>query len=257
MKKIILISVFLSQILSCADGLYNELKRPSADPELSVPIVNSFSEEGIIGIEWKDDILADEYILYRALDSTILNFQEIYRGVDCEYRDSDGIEEYLYHYSLAKVRGLKVFDRSSPVFGVFSMTTKDFFEDNDTKENATLLEKGTLITANLYGYCDSFDSKLIDEDWYRIKVPAGSTAFVVVRQLIPLASDGTANHFKSYLEGQPAVSVIDGRDINIINGFNEKTDFFLKIFPNPTKYFDDPGPGGEIVSYQISINRVE
>ncbi|MDA3812279.1 MAG: hypothetical protein PF518_18325 [Spirochaetaceae bacterium] len=257
MKKIIIFFIILTQILSCSEGLYEELIRLSADPEVSVPDVISFFEEGSVRVVWADDILADEYILYRALDGDVLNFKKIYRGRSTEYLDSAGIIEKIYHYSLVKVRGLKEFERSSAAIGVFSSTKEDSFEDNDTKEHATYLEQGLLFTSNLYGYRDSYNSTILDDDWYRIRVPAGCVANVIVRQLIPLATDGAANHFKSYIEGQPSVPVIDGRDINIINGFNENKDFYLKIFPNQMKYFPDPEAGGIIVSYQIFIDKVE
>lgn len=256
MKKMTIISLLSLLILSCSDGLFNELNRPSADPEISEPTVISFREESTITVLWDDDLLADEYILYRAHDGIVLNFQEIYRGVACEYSDKSGIDDYIYHYSLAKVRGLKEFELSPANVGVVSVTTDDFYEDNDSKEQATILNQGILITANLYGYQDSFGNYLTDEDWYRITVPAGCTANVIVRQLYPLASDGAENHFKSYQEGQPAVPVIDGRDINIINGSNSDENYHLEIFPNPTKYFSNPDPGGTIVSYQIFIDRV-
>ncbi len=256
MKKIIIIFLLAVLNLSCSDGLYNELNRPSADPEISEPTVISFSEESTIFVEWDDDILADEYILYRALDGSVLNFQEIYRGIECQYRDTNGNDDYIYHYSLAKVRGLRFFDMSSSAMGVVSVTTDDFYEDNNSKEKASILNQGILITANLYGYQDSFGNYLTDEDWYRISVPAGCTANVIVRQLYPLASDGADNHFKSYQEGQPSVPVVDGRDINIINGSNVNENYYLEIFPNPTKYFPNPDPGGTIVSYQIFIDRV-
>lgn len=257
MKKIILIHLLPLFILSCSDGLFNELSRLTSDPEVSEPAVISFREESTIGIQWDDDVLADGYILYRALDGAILNFLEIYRGPQCEFSDTNGVDEYIYHYSLAKVRGQKEFERSSSVPGVVSVTTDDFFEDNDSVETATFLNQGILMTANLYGYRDSFGNYLTDNDWYRIRVPAGCTANVIVRQLIPLASDGAENHFKYYLEGQPAIPVIDGRDINVINGSNENRDFYLEIFPNPIKYFSTPDPGGTIVSYQIFIDKVQ
>ena len=63
MKKIVHISFLAVFILSCSDGLFNELNRPSADPDITEPRVISFSEESTININWDDDILADEYIL--------------------------------------------------------------------------------------------------------------------------------------------------------------------------------------------------
>lgn len=257
MKKVLIISMVIYLIPSCSNGLFSELNRLSADPETTEPRVLSFGEESVITIQWDKDVLSDEYILYRALDGNVLNFEEVYRGVNCKYRDVDGIVEELYHYSLSKVRGLKVFERSDSAFGVFSMTREDFFENNNSRERATTLEQGTLISSNLYAYRDSFNTKIMDEDWYRISVPAGRTAYVVVRQIMPLASDGINTDFRSYLEGQPSAPVKDESEINIINGFTNSHDYYLKIYPEESKYFTGPGSGGNIVSYQIFIKRVE
>jgi len=232
------------------------MSRINEDPGISEPRVFSFEEENTVRLEWDSDELADGYVLYKALDGPVLNFNEIYRGTSCDYIDREGAEGDLYHYSLAKVRGNKEFDKSDSVLGVISQTTCDSYEDNNNTEKATDLVQGILITANIFGFQDSHHSSLVDEDWYRVRVPAGCTANVIINQLFPLASDGAENHFKSYQEGQPAVPVIDGREINIVNGYKEPRDFYLKIFPNPTKFFPNPTAGGTIVSYRIHIDRV-
>lgn len=247
---------FLLVIMGCSDSMIFNMARIDEDPEVSRPRVISFEEENLVRIEWDDDELADGYILYRAHDGVVLNYEEIYRGSLREYVDSDGSDGLIYHYSLAKVRGEKEFDLSPSSLGVFSVTTGDSLEDNDSREKATLLKQGISITANIYGYQDSFDSFLTDEDWYRIEVPADCTANVIVHQLIPLATDGAENYFKSYLEGQPAVPVTDNREINIVNGYSEPRDFYLKLFPNETKFFPNPVPGGKVVSYRIHIDRI-
>lgn len=254
MKKFILITSVLFFTLSCSSGLYNEISRLIGDPQISTPNVVSFSEVSTIDISWDYDSLADEYILYRALDNGVLNFTEIYRGSDTEYTDTDGNEGDIYHYSLSKSRGSKEFDLSSSVLGVMSQTQRDELESNDTKATATLLTFD--LTSNMYGFQDTNGSQLIDEDWFYIKIPPRRTAFVVITQLAPVPAGGTDTHFYYYLEGNPIATVVNNSEIQISNYLFEEEDVYFKIFPNPAKYFPNPVSGGTIVSYKISLKKI-
>jgi len=242
-------------LFSCSDGLLQELSRPVADPLISKPEVLSFSEEGIIKVVWDDDELADEYVLYRALDSTILNFNEVYRGTASEYIDDLGLIGNIYHYSLSKVRGRREFDKSDPVLGILSLTKADSYENNDIKENSTLLSSD--LTANIFGYQNLSGDRLFDEDWYHVTVPPRRTAYLVLVQLNPAPSGGTDTHFDFYLEGHPSVPVINNAEMTIRNDSDRELDFRFKIFPNTGKFFPGIGAGGTIVSYRISLIRIQ
>lgn len=255
MKRLYILILLLFLLFSCSSGLYNELSRYVADPNISKPIVISFSEEKVVKINWEKDELADEYILYRALDSAVLNFEELYRGTDCFYRDIDGTDREIYHYCLSKVRGTKIFEMSDSVTGVFSITTADIYENNDTKEQATLLRSD--LIANIFGFRDTFYSEITsDEDWYSVIIPPRRTAHIILRQLSP-APSGENSHFDVYVEGNPAEPVKNSGDIAITNTFDYDREYYFKFYPNAGKFFPLPTTGGTIVSYQLSLGIIE
>jgi hypothetical protein len=231
------------------------MSRSVSDPEASTPVVKSFSQENVIEVYWDSDPLADEYILYRALDGAVLNYSQVYRGTDCHYSDSNGDEFDCYHYSLAKVRGDKIFPMSPSASGVLSLTMEDVYEDNDEKDKATLLTSS--VIANIYGFRDLQMGILADEDWYSVIIPAKRTAYIILEQLSPSPSDGINTHFDMYVEGQPSEPVVNYSGPTISNTFDEEKKFRFKIFPNKGKFYPGLSAGGVIVSYKLFLEKIQ
>lgn len=242
-------------ICSCSSGLYDEINRLVSDPEVAGPHVLSFSGENIVEISWDLDKQADEYILYRALDSAVLNFEEIYRGTSCVYTDRKGVDLDVYHYCLSKVRGKKIFEMSDPVTGIFTLTAADSFENNDHKGDASLLSSD--LYANIFGFRDIFFNEITsDEDWYYVVIPPRRTAHVVLSQISP-APSGENSHFDVYVEGCPSEPVKNTGDIAITNTFDYTKCFFFKFYPSMTKIFSSPGPADAIVRYKLSLRAID
>lgn len=252
MKNIILVLISFLFILSCSPGIYNEIVRPIADPEISLPSVDSFSANGIVEISWELDNLADEFILYRASDSAVLVFKEIYRGRDLTFVDTTGVLDSIYLYSLSKVRGDHVFEMSVPVAGLFTGNMGDSLENNNTEEESTLLNSEFI--ANLYDYQSIGGLEIADVDCYRIVLPGLDSVSITISQLNSGLVLGIDTSFLYTIDNSAVSVVLHNTEINLTNSMGTEKEFFIKLYPDQDDFLPVAGTaGGSFISYKISL----
>ncbi len=245
--------VFGIVMFSCSGGLLEDMGRVLHDPVIEAPEAVSFENEDSINIMWAKDEGADEYLLYRALDTADPVYESIYRGKECTYKDTDVTAGNRYLYTLTKVRGTKLFGPSDAVLGVDSGVVLDSLENNNTKEKASLLEWD--LQANLYYYQSYGDEKLVDYDWYCVTVPPRRKALVVITQ--DNLAAGASSWITYALESMPPFTVINGAGIEISNtAYKEKT-FFFRLSPKQADFVNDlTKGGGSFVSYTLSLSQI-
>ncbi len=262
-KRICFAAVSLCALMlaGCGGGFYREMGRVARDPVIEAPLVESYVEEGAILASWNPDVAADEYILERAVDvSTALSYVAVYRGSGLSFTDPDCADGTRYLYRLRKARGDRIFDASSPVLGVGSVTSGDSHEPNDTDETATPLT--SLWTANLF-YYRSFPplgAEVKDEDWYSVVIPAGYQAHIIVTQITPALTGGSTDTWLYFCEkGGPAIQVTNNLDAYLIkNTYPEQRTFYFKLMPVPDLFATGPFlTGGNMVLYSVGLNSID
>lgn len=250
--KSLIIVVFSVLILSCSEGLLSDMLRVITDPLVEDPAVVSFEKEETINIGWDLDPGADEYILYRAVDSLDPAYEIIYQGTDLFVVDTDVSNEGRYLYTLGKVRGTKLFGPSGAALGVGSMVIEDALEDNDTKETATGLIWD--LDANLYYYLSYKGAELEDNDWYHVTVPPRRQANIVVTQE-NLVGDNTWMYLS--LEGHGPEPIANNLGIPLKNYSYEEKIFYFVISPIPAEFYaDPPAAGGSLINYHIFVESI-
>ncbi len=240
-------------IVSCGGGMLPDLKRVLEDPVVESPFVDSFAEEGVIKISWSKDYGADEYVLLRAEDTALPAYEAVFRGVRLCYDDSEVVTGRRYLYALSKIRGEKIFGPSEAVLGAESGIVLDEYEDNGTKEKATLLEWD--IQSNLYYYQSYGEEKTEDYDWYRVEVPPRRKAVIVVTQ--SGISSGGSSWITFYLEGNNPFTVTSGNAVEIPNYMYESRMFYFCISPRVSGFINDPAKGGGgFITYTVSLSQI-
>jgi hypothetical protein len=239
-------------IVACSSGIYDQLGRPVADPAVSPPVTECFHNEGLVIVSWDRDVNADEYILYRRLDTAFSQDRVVYRGTGLCYYDTDGANEERYLYSLSKTRGLQEFGPSVPSLGVFGNIKQDFYEPNDVKEEAVWLQYD--FEANLYYYRDSLGGVIQDIDWYYVDVPPRRIAHIVVTQVY-LDEEDTFFYFSQ--EGETPFQIVNNNDIPVENYTYTTQRYYFKIYPVPSEFLNDISQaGGSIVGYRVSLHMI-
>lgn len=255
MKIQTLVIIALSFIMfSCSEGLLGDILRIITDPFVEVPSVVSFEKEETIEISWNADPGADEYILYRAVDTAIPVYEILYQGTDLFLFDTDVINGAgnRYLYTLGKVRGTKLFGPSDPALGVGSMVIQDELENNDIKGRATRLIWD--LDANLFYYLSYSGAEVKDYDWYNVTVPPRRQANIVVTQE-DLVVENTWMYFA--LEGHETDPIINNFEIPIKNYTYEEKVFYFIISPiHGSFYADPPAAGGGLINYHIFIKSI-
>ncbi len=246
---ILIISVFVS----CREGLLTDMERVIEDPVVVRPGVDSFSEEGVIKISWEEDLGADEYVLYRAVDTAVPVYGIIYRGSNLLFEDRGVETGNRYLYTLAKIRGERVFGPSGASLGAESGIVLDEYEDNGTKEKATLLEWD--LQSNLYYYQSYGEEKIEDYDWYRVEVPPRRKAMVVVTQ--DGLNSGDSSWIIFYLEGHTSFTVTNGDAVEIPNYNYETKELYFCISPRASGFVTDlTKGGGGFITYTVSLSQI-
>ncbi|MBN2658795.1 MAG: hypothetical protein JXR86_17205 [Spirochaetales bacterium] len=252
MKYVVLIIINLFVLISCSEGVYGMLGRSASDPEVSHPLVNSFSTAGVIETSWEVDDLADAYVLYRAADGYFLDFVEVYRGTELDYVDTNGVPGDVYFYGLAKVRGSEEFDMSSPAFGLFNQNVADSLEPNNDEDEAISLQSA--LIANIYTYQSIYGLKTEDDDWYKIVLEGHSSKEITISIVGDTLADGDDTGFLYSLDGGSGLAVLQNRGIELINGDSGERTFLFKIYPDPVDFLPVPGTsGGDFKRYRIAL----
>ncbi|MCK5197333.1 MAG: hypothetical protein KAR21_03225, partial [Spirochaetales bacterium] len=195
---------------------------------------------------------ADEYILYRAVDTAVPAYEIIYQGDDLSVIDTDVAGQSRYLYTLGKVRGTKLFGPSDTVLGVGSMVIEDSLEDNDTKETATGLIWD--LDANLYYYLSYNGTELEDYDWYNVTVPPRRQANIVISQENLV---GLNTWMYLSLEGHIPEIIANSTGVPLKNYSYEEKTFYFMISPIPAEFYaDPPTAGGSLINYHIFVESI-
>jgi hypothetical protein len=239
---------FLAVFLSCSNGFYDIISRTTDDPFYDVPDVSSFNAINTISLAWRQDDGADTYILLRAVNDTTLTYEELYRGKNCTYTDTAVLEGTLYRYRLDKIRGQQRFTGRKAGLGVASDIAQGTLYNNSTQEKA--FELTYKATSSCYYYKFDDKTRMIDYDWYKIKIPAMRKACVEIEDTV----DG---YFEYLLPGYTAPTVLNNKATFYItnNEYTDQTEYFA-IQANPDEFVTAATPGGDIRSYKLELTTI-
>ncbi|HHU37648.1 MAG TPA: hypothetical protein GXZ47_10560 [Treponema sp.] len=250
-KSILALMVILFQVC-CSSGIMDELERPNEDPAFEKPIVRSFEVENTILVSWSDDECADEYILERSFDMAVPTYSVVYRGKKIFYQDAGLIDADCYLYRLIKIRGDTVYPPSLPVYGVSSSLIKDEFEDNNTKEKATLLLSDRI--SNMYYFISHDGQQVYDVDWYYVELGPKRKAQITINEQI--APAGNATHYKVTSNGTTN-NVTNSTVFEVNNTEDVTRRISFAIEPHKAVFLGSvEQTGGGIVSYTIKLISV-
>lgn len=255
---LVIICIFSLLILdSCKDNEFEDvLFRTPEDPFLDVPNIDSLLKENTIFLDWKDDISADKFYLMRSDDASTLNFKCIYEGKETSYVDSNLTDYARYIYRLDKVRGQKRFIGEKTVFGYSSTVRKDESENNDSENEASLLEYDLACNLPCVHYINRTDP-VIDEDWFYVEVPPLRSAAVVVNQTSGLDNQSTGSDTQLMLlvKGNESVAVKQNIENIISNTTYSTKKMYFKIYPTTTGLFASNNYTA-VIEYTISLKQV-
>lgn len=243
---ILLFTLFFS---SCSNGLLPQLSRRACDPQIEDPQVICFSDEFLIKVQWPDDDCADEYALYRALD-TDENYKLVYQGVKAEYLDRDIESEVRYLYRLFKIRGNRRFGPSSSRLGVGSATRTDDYEPNNSRDTATSFEY-TVVANSFYYVSHSKAQSLMDTDWYSVDVRPRSVAEFKVN--VPSVASNQPTGLKLYQHPNLPEIIINNKTLSIENQSYTKKRFYFSIYPDGASIVTGPHGGGHVIPYTLTL----
>lgn len=248
--KLIPMAFILSFCLySCSDSLLGEMNRIIKDPVVAEPVVKSFTAELAIEVNWEEDPGADEYVLYRALD-TSGDYEILYRGTDLQYSDNHVGSEMRYLYTLVKLRGEEIFGPSRPILGVGSMTIADDYEPNDEEESPTNFLHN--LSANVYYYASEGKNHILeDRDWYAIEIRPQMQASFKVEVSGVSANEPTGLMF--YLQPDTPEEIKNQAELHIKNSTMEKKFFSFCIYPDGTQIITDTHGGGRVIHYELDF----
>ncbi len=235
-------------VTSCTAGLNDYMSRSGSDPTIVAPRVSSFTEANTVIIQWDEDECADEYALYRALDSD-RNYSLIYQGTDLSFRDESVLAETRYLYVLYKIRGNSEFGPSPSVMGVGSSTIQDAYEPNDSYEDATLFTYD--LYANVYGYKSiGFDHTIIDRDYYCVTVKPHMTASYTVG--ITSAPSGDNTDLKLQRRYYDSEDITNYDEIAFDNPTSDTVTFYFAIYLDENAIASDiTNGGGSFLGYEL------
>ncbi len=252
MKDLVKIIFFGMSFLfaSCTGGLLSSMNRQWKEPVIIAPFVDSFSRENEIEVFWDEDPGADSYVLFRASDSALPAYIEVYKGNALFFQDKGIPTGHRYLYSLGKIRGTKLFGPSEAVLGVGSSTVKDNNEPNDTSQEATELTWD--LTSNIFYYSSVLPGiSISDTDWYFVNVPPRRQANIVVTQR---DLSGEYSYLDMSIESVGITAIKNGVSIGIKNHSHQEESMKFKIIPNPQRFQNDLGlVGGSTEVYDIKV----
>jgi hypothetical protein len=212
-----------------------------------------------IDVSWPKDSGAEEYVLMRAPDADIPMFSQVYRGTGLRYDDRSCEDQERYLYILWKVRGDEVFGPSNPVLGFASAVTKDEYEPNNAKVQATVLTFEN--NANVPYFQSEFGSISTDYDWYAVDVPGRMRAILQVTQTAPTPSEvggELMTRLKYSVDEYLVERARQNGDIFLENTSVSAKRMYIQLYTTALEALDAPGEGGGIViSYKVKLVRIE
>lgn len=232
------LSIFILMVLlcfmfiACDNTYFSTVSRVSHDPVPQSPDIASYSRTDGILVRWKSDPLADKYILTRNTENGS-DYKVVYIGEGTSYLDSyaTALPSTMYLYSVAAVRGSKVFPAGDIAYGVYdNQNIKDPIACNDTKENAIIFDYNQ-INEHLFYY--SIDGKSIvnDTDWFAIEVPANKMIYLQIN-FDKIHDDSRLSYAMAVINNASPIPVKSGDPIQFLNGTNEKQLMYLSVYAN-------------------------
>ena len=233
-------------------------------PGAETPKVESFRADGNLLISWHYDEGADEYILMRSFDNTVLfsppdaldvaylgTFTEVYRGKGLQYLDKnvDPLNDERYVYKLYKERNGILYKWDKDIaLGVAVKAEEDRHEPNNIEAEATLLE--TYRNANIYCYGFSLQNTFLEDiDWYKVNIPPGKVANMVIENSPPYTSP-SQGYFLLYAPPFPTTQIFHGLEFQVRNDTDTQRYIGFAIIPNKSVMLTS-GRGGMVIGYTI------
>ncbi len=245
-------SSLLLPMSSCGSPLFETLSRSADNPAVIAPRTVSLERPLAITVRWESDESADYYVLERRADTESSLYGEVFRGTATEYADTPA--EGRYFYRLTKIRGNRAFGPSSGAFAVSSPVTWDEYEPDDDVSGSRLLESASI--ASLFYFRGSDGQILSDVDWYRISLPPRSVAYLT---LADYAIEGGEEdtHFIACRMGLTDEVIHNIHPFEVENDAHERRDLFFAIKPNAVKFLSSVSSGGNVITYELIIERIE
>jgi len=249
--SLIVLTILAAGLTSCDSSYYSEINRAATDPVAAIPRVAPFAALDGIPVQWDADVNADSYILFRqALPNGAVT--QIYQGPDNTYKDTalDAtlLPDTIYRYSLAKVRGEKIFPTGNASFGAFdTLKVQDPNGPNDTPAQA--IEFSTYQINDHLFYFTNATATITDIDWYYTTVPPGKSIQIKI----------TFDNDHQLLKGPVIVNTpqyggvakSSSETVQLNNGGNVPQKIYFSVYPNTA------GPVGTAFNCDYSLLFVQ
>ena len=246
----------------CRNALSDILLRTTDDPFQDVALAESFKKTNTIYLSWKEDEGADEFVLMRSDDIATPIFSVVYRGTETAYTDSFTsmmVTNDRFLYRLDKIRGSELFYGKKYTYAVRSGSLlSDAYESNDTKETATYLEGDCIATMPCYKFTD--ETRLVDEDWYYVRVPPCRTAFVSLVETSITPATEKLTHFRYLIDNSGIDAAIGNTTaFGIENTGYETRILRFKVYADMALVLlsKEYSSGSAPLSYKISLSKIQ
>ena len=246
----------LHLLISCSNNTFEEiLFRSNEDPFYETLITDSLSLENTVFLKWREDENADGFFLMKADDKSNLVFKCIYEGRETAYTDTAVLTDCRYVYRLDKKRGNKYFEGKAYSYGYGCQTRNDLYENNDTEENAALLDNDLICNLPCVQYITEGVLQ-IDADWFYLPIPPRRTAEILVSQKgLSNTAKGTTTSLMFQERGKTSEQIKEKTALCISNSTNRTENFYFKIFPDSTNLFTESS-GTAVFEYTVSLSQI-
>jgi hypothetical protein len=244
MKKFVWLLTLIG--FSCTSSLYDSLGMKDIYPDSKAPVAASFAVENGVSLSWQADPAADSYRVYRDTapdgDFTL----KVYEGEGLSFTDTGLTADQFYYYKLSKLQGWKEFGKSAAVAAYVSQVRRDSYEDNDSRERATLLKNP--VSCSIWYFQDAYQNSVSDTDWFYIDVEAGMNQTAAFENF---SNIGNGDLLYS-VNGDNPKTVISEQEVSLTNKEQKTQRFYIQVYPSKSKFAGDPGlPGGKFASYTL------
>jgi hypothetical protein len=241
---IVLSFLLIITLFSCSNDLYSNVYKLDIEPEVTKPNVHSLAQENIIIIDWGIDSAADEYILFRDTAPNGDFDQAVYHGKELSYTDDQVTSETFYYYKLAKRQGARIFDKSGYAYGITNVIKKDAYENNDTIDNAKLID--IVTDANIFYYKDNYGNTVEDRDWYYVTLSSRRILTITIDDYLPQPYN---NELNFNVETDVPAVINMGPSISIYNTAYTEKDIRFQVSLNKGAILTNE----MIASYKITV----
>jgi hypothetical protein len=202
------------------------------------PVAESFSVPGRIIVRWEAHPYATDYLLYRYTGPECDQGTLVYEGEELSYTDTDVIMGNFYYYKVVNADQWKTYDPSPAAFGVSADSGKDDYEDNETREQATILEHNSINKGTIYYFKDSAGNSLVDEDWYYVQVPAYTEIPIIIEDFTHALEDDDL--YITIGAGEKQL-LKEGNGYRLYNPSGQTSNMVFSITINPHNFYNEFG----------------